>query len=235
LSELKKILLSNSFPASEKQIQLLQDYCVLLLDWNKKINLISRKDEENILTRHIISSISFLFKFQLGQGCTIADVGTGGGLPGIPLGILLQDAQVVLIDSIQKKILAVQEIIQQMKLKNISTLHGRAEELARETKFQHSFDYVIARAVGSVSNMIQWCKPLLKQTNNESPSNNQLLSAKEVVQAGSLILLKGGDLSQEIEQAKVKTRPYHIEVHSLPVNGVGHSILDDKKIVIIQP
>lgn len=231
----EEVLLSNNIVVSEKQVQLLEDYGKLLLDWNKKINLISRKDEENILIRHIISSISFLFRFQLMEECVVADVGTGGGLPGIPLGILLQDVQVVLIDSIQKKVIAVQEIIQRLELKNISTLRGRAEEIAREIKFQHSFDYVIARAVGPVADLIQWCKPLLKQTNTKISLQHQPQTAKQIMQPGSLILLKGGDLTQEIEQAKVKAKPRHIEVHPLPINGIDSSISDDKKVVIIQP
>src|SRR6266850_7259259 len=129
---LRTICQKNRFNLSDEQIDLLQKYVAQLLDWNKKLNLISRKDEENIWSRHILSSVALLFQFEFHPGSAIIDIGTGGGLPGIPLAVLSKNVNMTLIDSIQKKIRAVTEIVSTLKLDRVNTYCGRAEQLNRD-------------------------------------------------------------------------------------------------------
>src|SRR6266446_2378303 len=191
----RSICRKNRFEISDAQINLLEGYVRALLEWNQKINLISRKDEAHVWTRHVFGSIALLFQFEFLPGSTMIDIGTGGGLPGIPLCILSDRLEVTLVDSIQKKIRAVAEIISSRKLELVRTLCGRIEELNGKPPLHHVFDYVIARGVGAISEIVQWGTPLLRpssgvQTKDPSP--------RKWLKRGSIILLKGGDLTGEI-------------------------------------
>ena len=209
-------------------------YVQKLLQWNTKINLVSRKDEENIWTRHILGSISFLFRFRIEQQSAVIDVGTGGGLPGIPLAIMLPDIRVTMIDSIQKKILAVTDILSHLQIKNARAVLGRADEIARKKEFEHLFDYVIARAVAPITDIVKWTNPLLKQNlGNQFPA----LQNRHTIPRGSILLLKGGDLACEIDKANLKVKPRAMHVYPIIVEGIDASAgdLHDKKLVVIYP
>src|SRR5258708_4588193 len=160
---LRTIFRKNGLLISDNQMAKLREYVGSLLEWNKKINLISRRDVEGIWERHILVSAAVLFKFDLLPDSSIVDIGTGGGLPGIPLGILGNRLTVTLIDSIQKKIRAVSEIILSLKLENIKAVAGRIEELNKSAPYRSSYDYVIARGVGSITEIVNWGRPLLKR------------------------------------------------------------------------
>ena len=194
----RNICLKNQFPVSDTQLLRLEEYVSSLLEWNKKINLVSRRDTDNIWRRHIVGSIAFLFRFQLHPSSSIIDIGTGGGLPGIPLAILLQNVRVTLVDSIQKKVKAVESIISDLHLETVDALCGRAEELADRKELQHSFDYVIARAVGQVADLIKWSKPFLKSARNNYSNISRSSSLQSQIDSGSILLLKGGDVTDEI-------------------------------------
>jgi 16S rRNA (guanine527-N7)-methyltransferase len=223
----------NRYSISDLQFASLQKYVTGLLDWNKKINLISRKDEDHVWTRHVLGSIALLFQFQFLPGSRIIDIGTGGGLPGIPLGILSEDLEVTLVDSIQKKIRAVTEIISSQGLGTMKTVCGRIEELNGKQPLHKAFDYVIARGVGAISDILKWSTPLLRPSvesrKREDPSPRRWL------ERGSVILLKGGDLTLELEQARVKQRPREINSYPVIIDGIDPSEMVEKKIVIIRP
>ncbi len=142
---------------------------------NKKINLVSRKDFDNFFLHHVIHSLSIL-KLNLlsNKNLTIIDVGTGGGFPGIPLAILLDRNQFILIDSIKKKIDSLHLIINDLKLKNVKLLNQRAENIIE------SGDVVLSRAVSSTNNILKWSKNLIKEN-------------------GKIYLYKGGDVEKELK------------------------------------
>ncbi len=158
----------------------------LYKDLNDKVNLISRKDFENFYLHHIIHSLS-ITKFELIKDeNNIIDIGTGGGLPGIPLAIYYNKKNFLLVDSIRKKISAVDKIINKINAKNISTLNNRAENLDIKT------DIIICRSVSSVDNLIQWTKGLL---NDE----------------GKLIILKGGNVNKELKNISSRFTIYNLD------------------------
>jgi len=153
---------------------------------NKKVNLISRKDFENFYLHHIIHSLS-ITKFALvKKENKIVDLGTGGGLPGIPLAIYYNNKKFILVDSIRKKISAVDEIIKELNVKNISTINNRVENL------NINADIIICRSVSSIENIIKWTKGILNKE-------------------GKLILLKGGNVNKELKNISSSFTIYNLD------------------------
>lgn len=224
----------NKYNVNSIQIELLDKYVQQLLEWNDKINLFSRKDTKNIWMKHILSSIAILFNHKFMSGSHIMDVGTGGGLPGIPLAILNQDSNFILIDSIQKKIKAVDNVIKYLGLQNVQTRRGRAEEFARKKEYIRHYDFVVARAVASITEMIRWCKPFLRESITKKDLQVQANSNRKLIKSGSIILLKGGNIEGEIAEAKVKINPKELEIFPIAIKGIDSTELFDKKLVIIQ-
>jgi 16S rRNA (guanine527-N7)-methyltransferase len=217
----------NNVFITDIQIRCLYSFKTLLLDWNKKINLISRKNEENIWKGHIALSLSMLFKIDFRPGMKILDLGTGGGFPGIPLGILLPDCSLTLLDSTQKKIASVQSMIESLQLKNVKTVWGRAEELNQRIPYHHSFDAVVIRSVSNLSNLLEWGTPFLKQSKGKNIGQGKLSIA-----APSLITFKGAEIEEEERTAKINFRS--IALQSIPLMFSGSEEFDnlDKKLII---
>ncbi len=158
---------------------------LLYYEWNEKINLISRKDIDQLYERHILHSLAIAKFISFNTGTSILDIGTGGGFPGIPLAILFPDSIFYLVDSVGKKISAAKEIAAQLGLSNVRFVKARAEEI----NTQH--DFVISRAVADMKRIYQWTAPLIKANSFNRVNNGWLL-------------LKGGDLKSEIDQLSRK-------------------------------
>lgn len=158
----------------------------LYKEWNQKINVISRKDMENIHIHHILHSMSIALHTNFPKGSKVLDVGTGGGFPGIPLSVMFPETHFYLCDSRSKKIHVVEEIAKQLQLDNITTIHARAEEI------EMKFDYVVSRAVTDLSNFIPWIWNKIKPSKNENTRG--------------IIYLKGGNLEEEILTASKTCR-----------------------------
>ena len=190
-----------------EQTNKFQDFYSVYELWNSKINLISRKDFENLYIHHILHSLSILKFIKFKNGTKVLDVGTGGGFPGVPLAILFPEVEFTLIDGIGKKILAVNSIIRDLKINNAKGINIRAEDLSEKS------DFILARAVGSLDKFY----PLI-QKNISSNSFNDMNNG--------LIYLKGGDLSHELRQIK-----HYKEV--LISDYFNEPFFKDKKIIYI--
>ncbi len=146
----------------EKQ-EKLNRYGNLLLEWNEKINLTAITEPEAVLYKHFYDCILFLKHFPLKQGASLIDVGTGAGFPGMVLKIVRPDLKVTLLDSLNKRLVFLNEVINGLGLKGIETVHMRAEDAGKSKKFRESFDVATARAVASLPVLLEYCTPLVKK------------------------------------------------------------------------
>lgn len=173
----------------------------LYKEWNSKINVISRKDIDSLYEKHVLHSLAIAAVFDFAPGTEIIDIGTGGGFPGVPLAIYFPQVNFHLVDSIGKKLKVVEAIAHEIGLRNITTLHTRAEEIKNK-----QFDVAISRAVAPLKDLWKWSMPLLKR--ESSPHQ-----AEQSPNPSGLICLKGGNLAKEIQESG--TRPRILEIHEL--------------------
>ena len=174
-----KIILDQFPDLNDKQINQLSSLKNIYETWNSKINVISRKDIENIYIRHILHSLSIAKFIKFKRDATILDLGTGGGFPGIPLAIIFPDSNFILVDSIRKKIAVVDEVVKELGLKNINSQWSRAEDL------DHSYDFLVTRAVAKMPTLINWSKGRFNNYSFHDIENG-------------IIALKGGDIDDEL-------------------------------------
>lgn len=182
-----------------KQLEALEE---LYRDWNSRINVISRKDEQGLYEKHVLHSLSIAAAFDIQKEMKVLDLGTGGGFPGIPLAIFFPEAHFFLADSIGKKIKVVEAVVEGLGLKNITARHTRVEDIKGL-----KFDSVVSRAVAPLAQLWSWSKPLLRKNTDANRAEDQLPVPN------GLICLKGGDLSMEISESN--TRPRLMEIHEL--------------------
>jgi 16S rRNA (guanine527-N7)-methyltransferase len=165
---------------SPLQIDYFTKLDLLYRDWNSKVNVISRKDIENLYLHHVLHSLSISKVLRFVENSQVLDLGTGGGFPGIPLSILFPHVRFLLVDGTLKKVKVVQEISSALGLKNVQTKQIRAEEI-KGTKF----DFVVTRAVAELPQLMLWCQKLFSPTQKNALPNG-------------LLALKGGDILEEI-------------------------------------
>ncbi len=217
LADLQRIAKSNGLALSGDQLTQFGAYAAILTEWNAKVNLISRKDEENILSKHILHSLVLVMpKFSsLIAAARVFDLGTGGGLPGIPMKIAHPDLEVTLCDSITKKVTAASDIITRLELKNMHAIVGRAEDIAKSSGMSRSFDAIVSRAVAPLDELVMWSKGLAKT-------------------GATLYALKGGDLTEEIARAKALGFVRDVHSRSLDLTEYDGFALDGKLLVTVR-
>ena len=164
-------------PEQQRQFGQLE---ALYKEWNEKINVISRKDIDELMIKHVLHSLGIAKVMSFQAGAEVLDIGTGGGFPGVPLAILFPQARFHLVDSIGKKIKVVQGVSQAVGLENLTAEHQRAE------KVKGQFDFVVSRAVTQMSAFVPWTKGKFKKENRHALKNG-------------ILYLKGGDLSAEMK------------------------------------
>ena len=207
------ILSANGIVLDEKQRERIVRFADELLHWNSKINLISRKDEDMILESHILHSLSILKYVDLDKKYECMDIGTGGGLPGIPLGIAAPKINMLLVDSIKKKVTTTRMLAQHTGLKNFKARTARVEVIAAEKEHQKKYDFIFARGVARLNKIQGWVSPLIKPT-------------------GKIVLLKGGDLDDEIKEATNNNKSLIVEQHDLELLAYPDFAIENKKILI---
>ena len=174
------MIIQKYFPhLTEKQCNQFDSLYNLYTDWNAKINVISRKDIDELYTRHVLHSWGIAKIMAFKPGATVLDVGTGGGFPGIPLAILFPETNFYLIDVIAKKIKVVQEVANALGLKNVKAEQKRAETVNEE------FDFIVSRAVTNMPDFVKWVKDKTKKDSIHDFKNG-------------ILYLKGGDLTEEL-------------------------------------
>lgn len=178
----------------------------LYAHWNEQINVISRKDIEELYSRHVLHSLAIAKVLQFKPFTKVLDVGTGGGFPGIPLAILFPKSKFLLVDSIGKKIKVVQEIIDALELKNATGKQARMEEI------EYDCDFVVARAVARLIKLHRWTKKHIVKEKHHSLKNGWLL-------------LKGGDLTEELKEVRGESRLW-------PINDFFDNEFFDEKYII---
>ena len=159
---LNKSSINEGLEFSEKKYEQFMKYKDLIKEWNEKVNLTAIKEDEEIVKKHFIDSIK-VFKFEgLKNAKNIIDIGTGGGFPGIPMKIIKPEINIVLLDSLNKRIKFLDEVIKELQLKNIKAIHGRAEDFAQETQYREKFDVAVSRAVANLTVLSEFCLPYVK-------------------------------------------------------------------------
>jgi 16S rRNA (guanine527-N7)-methyltransferase len=231
----KFICEKNGLRLSQKQIETLESFAASLKEWNVKVNLISRKDESEIWKRHILHSLSLLFMVRLPEHSRIVDIGTGGGFPGIPLSIVLPGCYFTLLDSIEKKIDAVESMVNKLELTNVDVVCGRSEELSKKIQYQQKYNFAVARAVAPLSDLLKWSKGFLKRGNAPDGSAKQSHGTGGIIRCDgpALIAYKGGDLREETSKIHRDALVQSVNMVNLAVDGYPEIEASEKKIVIL--
>ncbi|MCL6275148.1 16S rRNA (guanine(527)-N(7))-methyltransferase RsmG [Muricauda sp. 2012CJ35-5] len=179
----------------------------LYQDWNKKINVVSRKDIDELYLRHVLHSLGIAKIQEFNDNAAILDVGTGGGFPGIPLAILFPEVQFTLVDAIGKKIRVVQEVVEGLQLENVNALHSRVEDIDGQ------YDFIVSRAVAAMPTFVRWTKGKIKKDSSHDRKNG-------------ILYLKGGDLTEEL-QGYTNVQIYELAAY------FTESFFETKKVVYL--
>ena len=198
---------------TDEQLKKFYDYMNLLIEWNQKINLTAITEPKEIILKHFIDSLTINKYIQ--QKSTLADVGTGAGFPGIPLKILRPDIKVTLVDSLNKRINFLNEVIEKLNLEDIVTVHSRIEDFGKNKEYREKFDYTTARAVANLSVLSEYLIPIAKVD-------------------GQCICMKGSNVKEEVDTSKnaikiLGGKIKKIEEFNLPKSGITRNVIIIKK------
>lgn len=211
--EFKKVFMEYAkkidIDINEEQINKFYDYMNLLIEWNNKINLTAITDYNEIILKHFVDSLTI--NKCIKENNYVVDVGTGAGFPGIPLKIIRDDIKIVLVDSLNKRINFLNEVIKELNLKNIETVHARAEEFGRNKKYRQKFDIATSRAVANLSTLSEYMIPLVKIN-------------------GRCICMKGKEIKEELKDSlnAIKVlggKVENVEEFELADNDINRSII----------
>lgn len=192
---------------SENELEKFYDFMINLIEWNGKINLTAIKNEKDIIVKHFIDSI-IINKYI--DGNKLLDIGSGAGFPGIPLKIINEDMEMILIDSVNKKVNFMNDSIEKLLLKDAKAIHVRAEELAHELEYREKFDVVTSRAVANMSTLVEYMLPFVKV-------------------GGKCLCLKGPNSLEEIEKSKSAIKKLGGKIEKV----IEYKIEDNERCLVI--
>ncbi len=220
--EFKKQANLSSIDINDIQISMFYEYMLLLLEWNEKINLTAITEPKDVIVKHFIDSI-LAIKY-IKSGSSIIDVGTGAGFPGIPLKIMDESLNLTLLDSLNKRTIFLQEVIDKLNLNGVNIIHGRAEDVAQDNKHREMYDYAISRAVAPLNILLEYLVPYTKVN-------------------GNVIAMKGSNAEEEVDLAQNAIKKLNVNIREkaikkLPDNSGERFIIifnKDKKTDKIYP
>ena len=201
-------LIKKYFPElSEKQLDQFSKLEEVYKEWNAQINVVSRKDIDELYLRHVLHSLGIVKVQKFKPGSSVLDVGTGGGFPGIPLAIMFPETKFLLVDSIGKKLKVVKAVADELDLKNVTILHDRVENV------KEKFDFIVSRAVTNMPDFVGWVRKRIKKDSVHDRKNG-------------ILYLKGGDLTEELKDYK------NVQLFDLP-DFFEEDFFETKKVVYL--
>lgn len=196
---------------SEKQLDQFLTYYHMLIEKNKVMNLTAITEFEEVLQKHFLDSLSVVKAYGLSGRESMIDIGTGAGFPGIPLKIAFPEMKIILLDSLNKRLVFLNEVIEELGLENIETIHGRAEDFGKDQKYREQFDLCLSRAVANLSTLSELCLPFVKR-------------------GGYFISYKSGQVDEEVQDAKraiqlLGGKNTRLEKFALPNSDISRSFV----------
>lgn len=220
MNDIEKLLFDSSkelgINLNENQIKQFMMYKNLLLEWNEKINLTAITEDRDIIQKHFVDCVSIASKIDIPSGATVIDVGTGAGFPGIPVKIAFPDIEITLLDSLNKRINFLQEVVSSLGLENVNCVHSRAEDGGQNGEYREQYDMCISRAVANLAVLSEYCLPFVKV-------------------GGTFVSLKGPDVKEELEESKKALEKLGgevigVEKIDIPKSDITHSLVIIKKV-----
>ncbi len=216
VDNLKNKLNQLSIEYSENQIEKLLKYYEMLIEKNKVMNLTAITEFDEVVEKHFIDSLSIVRVIDMEKVHSIIDIGTGAGFPGIPVKIMFPHIKVTLVDSLNKRVNFLNEVIENLELRDIEAYHGRAEDYGRDKKFREKYDLCVSRAVANLASLSEYCMPFVKPD-------------------GYFISYKAGECEDEIDNSKnaikiLSGKIEKVEKFSLPDSEISRSFIKIKKI-----
>lgn len=200
---------------NENQVNQFISYYEILIEWNKVMNLTTITDFDEVIQKHFIDSLAIVKCMDMSLPLKLIDIGTGAGFPGIPIKIVFPNIEVVLLDSLNKRINFLNEVIDKLQLESIKTIHGRAEDFSREKEYREKFDLCVSRAVANLSSLAEYCMPYVTIDGRFIPYKSGKVE-EELVSSKNAIKILGGEVENKV-------------LFSLPNSDIERSFIIIKK------